>query len=208
MTGELQLDALVSEMAEAVGLDRPMVVVKRNKQCASVEADVNGAVTLYVDPRLAAAPQSVQRKLVAHELAHVLLGHPHSGPLKRCWRTATLLFAGSVLLWLLGVALTVAQGSLSVVPSLCLAGAVVLACAQIAVIGAVTRPREREADGLAEELFGAGFDEELRAWMRRNGFRYGPRLGEPLSTHPTPQRRVEATYAQRAKRAVATREGK
>jgi hypothetical protein len=77
---------------------------------------------------------------------------------------------------------------------LCILLGTCLLLAEQAVSGAVTRPRELDADRLAAERFAAPFDHTVADSLNRNGFRHPfPRLLRCFSSHLGHNQRVRAS---------------
>jgi hypothetical protein len=194
-------EALVAELAAVGGILAPRLVLARTAACGRVCRAADGEVQVRIDPRVLRAPDQVQRQLLAHELAHVALGHVHGrafGPWR--WRAIVELLATGTVAMAGGLAERVLGGRVGVSVGVLAVGLVAGVLAVVIFCGAV-RPRELEADRAAFKRFGVLVDDRLFDWMRENGFahRYPEKLSW-LSTHPSPRRRLLALEQSRTGR--------
>ncbi len=193
-----RVQQVVDEMARTIGLQPPRVRVCDTKACASVGKKPRRELTLHVDPKLARAPLSVLRKMLADELAHLWCRHP-----TRQRRTVGLIFAAAIAIWLAALIWTCALDHLRdlVLDLSLIALGSCAAVIAIPVWHARSRAYEREADRAAVDLFGIGVDEEVANWMQANGFCDDQTHGL-LRTHPklTERVRATATHQQQARR--------
>ena len=187
-----QVLADVEAMRRCVGLDAVEVRLEPTySQCASVRASRGSEGTrMTMSWRLAKAPVSVRRKVIAHEFGHVLNGDTHM-------KAMSDLRAGVGAGALLGVAVIAVVEELSVGGmrhGLLGAGGPMVTLLMLGVLAWYHRPlrrRELAADRTSWDHFGCGYDREVATWMRRNWYvDLGPL--QVVGTHPSSRRRLRA----------------
>lgn len=182
-----QLRALVEAKAHLAGIPPPQVRIRR-RHPGQATASRHGATgrTTFAE-RLCHAPANVQEYTVAHEIAHLALGHPFR-PARLMMLTLALVTIGALIVLATAVAgfphpLTW-QGPATSVLSMVLLATYLIAAAPM-------RQREHAADAYAAIRLHAPLTDEIAAWRPRADRFAWAITPEWASTHPTWANRVD-----------------